>query len=385
MTLAERLLAGEHHGCANWADAARKLGTSDRTLRVVRKALEARGTPAELTAKTATPMPDSKWPSVAAFDEGPDFLDEILAERPNVARILASDYPEPLTFRNPEALPYQPPTSPMVRKLTQAECPTGSRILWVSDVHIPIHNEAALRLMVECAERSGVTHVVAGGDIFDFNCLSQHDKEAYRTVEHATLLEEVEPGRWFMDWLATKRSILILGNHEGRLNRFVDRNPAFHGSVLSNFAQLVNLPRGIEVVPQGGSVRLGNLSMRHMDAEFKNSGGGKYPAQRVLDMYPDESNIGGHCHRKSVARRTTRDEDGIKRTRCVWMMGHMSNEDDHLGYMSPSPNWQTGFGFVDVYWVDGRPRWTVTQVEVLFDTRNRPYFQFERHVYGVVA
>lgn len=382
MTLAKRLLAGEHAGCATWQDVAAKLGCNERTLRAVRKILEGTGRPvslmgeighvAESPVKTATEMPDSKWPSVAEFDR--------TRGNPHIgSRFDASD------FRNPEALPYQPPSTPMVRKLTQAECPTGSRILWVSDVHIPIHNEAALRLMVECAEQSGVTHVVAGGDIFDFNCLSQHDKEAYRTVEHATLLEEVEPGRWFMDWLASKRSIIILGNHEGRLNRFVDRNPAFHGSVMSNFAQLVNLPRGIEVVPQGGSVRLGNLSMRHMDAEFKNSGGGKYPAQRVLDMYPDESNIGGHCHRKSVARRTTRDEDGIKRTRCVWMMGHMSNEDDHLGYMSPSPNWQTGFGFVDVYWVDGRPRWTVTQVEVLFDSRNRPYFQFERRVYGVAA
>jgi len=83
VTLAERLLAGEHHGCRTWADVAAKLGVDERHMRVVRKALEARGTPVGLVAdsgvKTATPMPEYrdvdavieppiKWPSVAAFD-----------------------------------------------------------------------------------------------------------------------------------------------------------------------------------------------------------------------------------------------------------------------------------------------------------------------------
>jgi hypothetical protein len=36
-TLAERLLAGEHHGCRDWNEVAIKLGVSDRQLRAVRK------------------------------------------------------------------------------------------------------------------------------------------------------------------------------------------------------------------------------------------------------------------------------------------------------------------------------------------------------------
>jgi hypothetical protein len=267
----------------------------------------------------------------------------------------------------------QPATS---RKLTREDCPDGSLILWASDVHIPIHDDTACRLMVECAERSGVSHVIAGGDILDMNCLSKHAKESRRTVEHATILEEVEPGRWLLDWFATKKTDLILGNHEDRLKRFIDENPAFHGSLVSNFAQVTNLPAGINVIPQGGEVRLGSLSARHLDAEFKNSSGGKYPAQRVLEMLPDQSTVGGHVHRIHSACRTTRDEDGINRTHKAWTMGHMSHEHMHSNYVSSSPNWQQGFGMIRVTWEGARPRFSVYQIEVMRDRDNRPYFEW---------
>jgi metallophosphoesterase superfamily enzyme len=265
------------------------------------------------------------------------------------------------------------------KKLTRQDCPDGTLMLWASDIHIPIQNDPVCRLMVECAERSGVTRVIAGGDILDMNCLSLHAKESRRTVEHATILEEVEPGRWLLDWMATKQCDLILGNHEDRLKRFVDENPAFHGSVASNFAKVCELPSGINVLD--GEVRLGNLSMFHGHAEFKNGTGGKYPAQKILDMFPDQSSICGHLHRKSTAYRTTRDEDSVPRTRRAWTMGHLSHEHMHYGYVGRSPNWQVGFGLIRVWWDDERPRWTVYPIEVLFDRYGRPTFEWEGKIY----
>lgn len=373
MTLAERLLAGEHHGYETWADAARGMSVDERHMRTVRKILASKGTPvalsmvtqAEDSAPPNNPVPHKPaWAgqALAAFDEGRDWL--------------------PSDFRNPEALPYEPPVTPMTRKLTRAECPDGTMILWASDIHIPIHNVIACDLMVECAERNGVTRAILGGDGLDFNCLSRHKKQARRVVEHSTLLEEIEPGRKLLHWFASKETDYILGNHEGRLQSFIDENPVFHGSIASNFAKVVDLPANINVVPQGGEVRLGSLSARHSDAEFKGGTGGKYPAQRLLDLLPYQSTMAGHVHRISVARRTTKDEDGISRTHCAWTMGHMSNEHEHYDYMSTSPNWQTGFAFVRVYWENDRPRYTVYQIEVLFDRHNRPYFEFGGHVYS---
>lgn len=92
MTLAERLLSGEHHGCATWAEVARKLGVDERHLRVVRATLKAKGTSVGLTTNLVDSSscvssyrdvdknigkPDNpelsetritRWPSVAAFD-----------------------------------------------------------------------------------------------------------------------------------------------------------------------------------------------------------------------------------------------------------------------------------------------------------------------------
>lgn len=359
-------LASAAVGAQSLADVAKALGVSLDAFYCAREHLKQDGVAITLESLQAHGIPASAerslagGPALAAFDAEPW---------------------QPDDFRNPEQLPYVAPTAPMTRKITRDECPDGTTYLWLSDVHIPIQNDPALRLAVECAERIGVTDVIAGGDIFDFNCLSTHPKEAHRVVEHGTVLEEIEPGRWLLDWFAKKRTKLILGNHEGRLNRFIDANPAFHGSVLGNFAQVVNLPAGIEVIPQGGEVRLGSLSCRHLDAEFKRGTGGAHPAAKLLAMLPSQSTIGGHLHRIAMARRTTKDEDGIDRTHCAWLMGHMSHEANHYSYVSTSPNWQTGFGIIRAWWDGDRPRFSVYQIEVLFDRYNRPYFEFDGRLY----
>lgn len=73
MTLAKRLLAGEHHGHPTWAAAARAMGVDERLMRAVRKILAGRGTPVELhetkaTLEVCAEQPKARWPSVEAFD-----------------------------------------------------------------------------------------------------------------------------------------------------------------------------------------------------------------------------------------------------------------------------------------------------------------------------
>jgi hypothetical protein len=371
-----------------WQAVAARLGVSETALRRARAFRALETFPAQeihLPVTENTPNQESDIPIVWDVIEDektePHRLDSFSSESANVDSFSSGIRP-PVSFASGSAIYRNPFDEPQqsIRHLTKEDCPDGSLILWASDVHIPIHNEPVLRLMVECAERSGVNRVIAGGDILDFNCLSKHAKESRRTVEHATVLEEVEPGRWFLNWLATKQTDFLLGNHEDRLKRFVDENPAFHGTVASNFAHVVDLPAGINVLD--GEVRLGNLSAFHGHNEFKSGTGGKYPAQRILDLFPDQSSIYGHLHRKGTAYRTTRDEYGVQRTRRAYGMGHLSWEHMHYGYVGRSPNWQTGFGMIRAWWEDDRPRWTVHQIEVLFDRNGRPTFEFEGQVYG---
>lgn len=271
----------------------------------------------------------------------------------------------------------------MIRKLTKKEVPENSLLGWVSDVHIPIEHPAALRLMCEAFEWAGVTHFVPGGDILDLHCLSSHDKDPDRTLEAGTLLDEVEPGRWFLNYLATRPAYYILGNHEGRLDRFLARpeNLALYGNSALALRELARIPHGIEILPVGSDLRLGNLNMSHGDGEFKKSTGGKYPAQKLLEMMPDFSSIVGHLHRESVAKRTSLDDNGVKRTRAAWTMGHMSIEEKHYGYVSKHISWQMGFGLIRVWYEGERPRFKVYQVEVMFDRKNRPYFELFGRVF----
>lgn len=397
-TLAQMLAGGDldrlFQQLGSWAAVAKHLGVNEATLRKVRRqarerlpdAWEKLGERYQTVAETRQVVLVDNYGGLSnSAEPTPESVGDFNDEEPTQPNIVIAEGTrpswQPSDFRNPEVLPYEPPPAPLTRKLTRAECPDGTKILWASDVHIPIQNDPVCRLMVGCAERIGVTRVVAGGDILDFNCLSKHAKESRRTVEHATILEEVEPGRWLLDWFATKQTDYVLGNHEDRLKRFIDENPAFHGSVASNFANVTNLPAGINVIPQGGEVRIGSLSLRHLDAEFKNGTGGKYPANRILEMLPDQSTGGGHVHRIHQARRTTRDEYGISRTHAAWTFGHLSWEHMHYGYVSTSPNWQTGFAVITIEWEDDRPRFDVDPVEVLFDRYNRPYFFLWGEVY----
>lgn len=271
----------------------------------------------------------------------------------------------------------------MIRNLSKKEVPDGSLMLFVSDVHIGIEHTTALRLMVEACEALGVTHVIAGGDILDMHCISEHPKDPDRILAAGTLLEEVESGRWLLNWFATRPCVFIQGNHEGRLDRFIAKHaPALYGTAAGSLKALAQLPSGIEVLPwvDGTSeVRLGNLSMCHLDGEFKRGTGGKNPAQRVLEMLPDQSTMGGHVHRISQARRTSKDEHGVPRTRAAWTSGHMSHEHKHHAYAGKVPNWQMGFILIRVFWERSatqgdRPRFFPEPVEIHFDRRNKPYF-----------
>lgn len=91
-TIAERLLAGEHHGCASWMDVARKLGCGERHLRRIRIDLEGAGTPVDLkpTAAVASHAPAteaSKWASVAAFDAGYTPVEESPHSSPRIVTV----------------------------------------------------------------------------------------------------------------------------------------------------------------------------------------------------------------------------------------------------------------------------------------------------------
>ncbi len=255
----------------------------------------------------------------------------------------------------------------MLRKLTKAEVPHGSRIGVLSDIHIGIHDVPAVRAAIEYLEKWGCTHVILNGDIYDCATVAPHKKKAaLASLQNGSLLHEASTGRWILEWALTRPCIMGVGNHEDWINDL-----AVHPGLAGTYSvkSALGLPDNLEILDWGYQIRLGSLVIEHGDL-FKSFG--QNPAQRVLNVQPDCTTIIGHVHRESFASKTTPDEDGVMRTRAAYSTGHLSIPEEHHDYAGRAPNWQQGFSTVEVWWEGDRPRFHVDLVEIHRDRRNRP-------------
>lgn len=269
----------------------------------------------------------------------------------------------------------------VVRKLTKREVPDGSLIAVFSDVHIPNHDERALRLAVECCEDQGVTHVILNGDIADCGPASRHPKKKARAVlDEGDLRESVAAGLWFYEWARTRPCWYILGNHEAWVEDYISENAELRGTSAVSLMGLWEDGDGWEVLPNRSRITYGNRSWEHGNAIFPSGSGGENPQNRVKKLVPDRTTSIGHLHKKFSAFWTTEDEGGVPRTRGVFGNGHMSRPESHEDYAMYA-SWQTSWELTRVYSTNGRPRFTTDQPEIHRDNKNRPTFEYGGKVY----
>ena len=273
-------------------------------------------------------------------------------------------------------------TKGVSRKLSKQEVPDGSKILTINDVHIPGHDAHALDLVVEVAERFGVTHNIANGDIADCGPASRHEGKKKRAVlDEGCLRESIAAGIDYWDWLRTRPCSYTLGNHEKWVVNYIEASPELKGT---SPLELMGLPAngdGWEVLPPLSSVSLGNSSWEHGDAIFPSGNGGANPMARIKQTLPDRSTGIGHLHRKGELYWSTPDADGISRTRSARLIGHLSLPEYHEDYAGRYTNWQQSFELTEVYYVDGKPRFTTYAIEIHRDRYGRPFFYFQGHLY----
>ncbi len=269
----------------------------------------------------------------------------------------------------------------ITRRLTQKEVPDGSVIAVFSDVHIPHHDEAALRLAIECCEDVGVTHIILNGDIADCGPASRHPKKKAKAIlNEGDLRESVAAGLWFFEWARTRPCFYILGNHERWVEDAIEESAELRGTSAVSLMGLWEDGDGWEVFPSKSRITYGNHTWEHGDALFPSGNGGQNPAARVKQLVPDRTTSIGHLHRKFQAFWTTPDQEGIPRTRGVYGNGHMSNPESHEDYAAYA-SWQVSFELTTVYFVDGKPRFEVDQPEIHRDKFNKPYFSYQGKLY----
>jgi predicted phosphodiesterase len=221
----------------------------------------------------------------------------------------------------------------------------AQRILRLSDIHFPFHDEQALEAALNYGHQHDPTVILLAGDVLDLPNLSTHpnlntkdflEQEFIMTAEFLETLRENFP---------KARIIWMEANHEQRVKHFLMRKaPELFSlpnmdvpGLLCSYAGPQAMHR-VEWVDDCRVVRTGKLAHIH-GHEFR-GGGGVNPA-RWLHLRTGESAIMGHVHRTSE-----HSEPSLSREqRSSWSTGCLCT-------LSPDwmrhTKWNHGFAWIDV-------------------------------------
>lgn len=131
----------------------------------------------------------------------------------------------------------------------------------LSDLHAPYHSQECLDLVCEVIRGEKPDTVVSVGDMLDMMAVMQHDKALDQ--RGITLNEELGMASEAIAQIEAAagdaRLILVEGNHENRLDRYISK-------VAPELAGLVDYKSTVsewEVIPYGDYIRLGKLVITH--------------------------------------------------------------------------------------------------------------------------
>lgn len=225
--------------------------------------------------------------------------------------------------------------------------------LLVPDCHISYHDKKAYKLMLNVAkniydgklfENLTLDEIVILGDYADFYAVNSHGK--HPQLMHL-LKEEVNSVNFHLDELDSafplSKKVFISGNHEARLERFIEQNcPTLFG--LTSVQSLFEFHRRtnwtfVEYGPrQLYRVLDSKLYARH--EPFSMTSAGASVKKSMINL------VFGHTHR--IEEATTCDALGTPYMNfSVGWLGDI-NREKIFDYVKTRPNWELGFGLVFV-------------------------------------
>lgn len=196
--------------------------------------------------------------------------------------------------------------------------------------------------------------IICIGDFMDFDCISTHNDRKPRLVEGETIAADYEAGNKVLDrWQKlAPRIVLLEGNHDYRVERFIDEYPRMAGSLEVEKALKLK-ERGIKWVrswSEGELYKIGNASFIH--GIYVND----HHAKKHVEAF-GTSIFYGHTHDIQLYSKVTA---GDNKTIVGQSLGCLC--DYNQQYMNGKPNrWQQAFA---EFWVrpDGYFNYTVTMI-----------------------
>lgn len=215
-----------------------------------------------------------------------------------------------------------------------------SKILNISDLHFPYHDNKAIQLALEYGLKHNIDCILINGDLIDFAGISRHEKD-WRQRSINTEFESVRAFLIGLRGLFPKTRIVFkYGNHDERWEKYL----FFKAPELfdcSDFQLEVILKLGelkIEVVKEKRPIKIGKLTVLH-GHELTGGSGGVNPARSTF-LKTLDSVIVGHYHKRSSHDETTMNGNVIS----VQSQGCLCGMNP---YYMPLNKWQQGFSYIE--------------------------------------
>lgn len=209
-------------------------------------------------------------------------------------------------------------------------------ILFVSDAHHPFADYKAWNLMLKAAKDLKPQHIVIIGDFMDMYAVSSHSKDPSRA---GRLGEEVNVGLKALnqlDTLGAKNKIFVGGNHEDRLERYLqDKAPELYDYItIPGMLELKQ--RGWRYVPYKSDTKLGKLWLTHDCGTA-----GRNAIFKAMDTY-QHSTVTGHSHRLAYIVEGNATGE-VKLAAAFGWLGD-AKKVDYMQKQLVYKNWTLGFG-----------------------------------------
>lgn len=205
----------------------------------------------------------------------------------------------------------------------------------INDIHVPYHNKKAMDNFIKMVGVETPDEIVLNGDLLDFYDLSSFDKDPSRInrlqeeldIFH-NMLSEIK------DSSPNSKIVLIYGNHEDRLRKFLWKNPEIQSLRCMDINKLLELDKlGIEGFRK--SYWIGDFEFTHGKIVRKHS---SYSAKCEFENN-NHSGISGHVHRLGSYFKSVKDKI------YMWFEnGCMCNLNPE--YIEGVPNWQNGWSML---------------------------------------
>lgn len=217
-----------------------------------------------------------------------------------------------------------------------------TKTVFISDVHYPFEDEAALHAVYDLIEDLQPEEVVLIGDLVDFYDVSRFSKDPKRIGNLQVEINEAKSGlKRLREIVPDSKIYYIEGNHERRLEKYLMENPELASLDALSVENLLGLKElDIDYYPLGRDLKLGKYWIIHGDEDS----GGKLSqysagsAKATTEKF-GTSIIMGHSHRLGSFYKTLYDGEILE----AYEIGCLSTDLDYIH----NANWQRGIGLME--------------------------------------